>query len=163
MQASEIRSDPDAPATTLLAAVASGLSVAREPRLLRARFEEDLRVLVRARSVTVRDSPSPADYPDVVRLDVPAAPWTPPAWLEATFEPAQPVDDWQRRALTAGAHVASLLVQIEQARGRWGRVRKEDGAAPLIGSSAPIRAVRDRIERVAVTDFTVLIEGSSGR
>jgi transcriptional regulator with PAS, ATPase and Fis domain len=37
-----------------------------------------------------------------------------------------------------------------------------DGAAPLIGSSAAMRAVRDRIERVASTDFTVLIEGESG-
>jgi transcriptional regulator with PAS, ATPase and Fis domain len=32
----------------------------------------------------------------------------------------------------------------------------------LIGSSQAIRAVRDRIERVAATDFTVLIEGESG-
>ena len=39
---------------------------------------------------------------------------------------------------------------------------RPDGAAPLIGSSAPIRAVRDRIERIAGTDFTVLIEGASG-
>ena len=31
-----------------------------------------------------------------------------------------------------------------------------------IGSSAAIRAVRDRIERVAATDFTVLIEGAFG-
>jgi transcriptional regulator with PAS, ATPase and Fis domain len=37
-----------------------------------------------------------------------------------------------------------------------------DGAAPLIGSSSVMRAVRDRIERVASTDFTVLIEGESG-
>jgi transcriptional regulator with PAS, ATPase and Fis domain len=37
-----------------------------------------------------------------------------------------------------------------------------DGAAPLIGSSAVMRGVRDRIERVALTDFTVLIEGESG-
>jgi transcriptional regulator with PAS, ATPase and Fis domain len=37
-----------------------------------------------------------------------------------------------------------------------------DGAAPLIGSGAVMRAVRDRIERVASTDFTVLIEGESG-
>jgi transcriptional regulator with PAS, ATPase and Fis domain len=37
-----------------------------------------------------------------------------------------------------------------------------DGAAPLIGSSAVMRAVRDHIERVAPTDFTVLIEGESG-
>jgi transcriptional regulator with PAS, ATPase and Fis domain len=37
-----------------------------------------------------------------------------------------------------------------------------DGAAPLIGSSAVMRGVRERIERVAPTDFTVLIEGESG-
>jgi two-component system NtrC family response regulator len=39
---------------------------------------------------------------------------------------------------------------------------RADGAAPIIGSSLPIRTVRDRIERVAATDFTVLIEGESG-
>ena len=37
-----------------------------------------------------------------------------------------------------------------------------DGAAPLIGSSAVMRAVRERVERVAATDFTVLIDGESG-
>jgi len=37
-----------------------------------------------------------------------------------------------------------------------------DGAAPLIGSSAVMRTIRDRIERVAPTDFTILIEGESG-
>jgi transcriptional regulator with PAS, ATPase and Fis domain len=58
--------------------------------------------------------------------------------------------------------VASLLVQIEQASGRSNRPRRADGAAPLIGASAPIRLVRERIERVAATDFTVLIEGESG-
>ena len=36
-----------------------------------------------------------------------------------------------------------------------------DGAAPLIGSSSVMRAVRERIEQVALTDFTVLIEGES--
>ncbi|MBA2301725.1 MAG: sigma 54-interacting transcriptional regulator [Acidobacteria bacterium] len=155
--------DPDAPATTLLAAVTSGLSVAREPRLLRARFEEELRMLVHARSICVRDCPPDAPpRPDVVSFDVPSAPWGTPAWLEAIFDPAQRVDDWQRRTLSVGAHVACLLVQIEYASGRWGRPRKGDGAAPLIGSGAPIRAVRERIERVAATDFTVLIEGESG-
>ena len=37
-----------------------------------------------------------------------------------------------------------------------------DGAAPLIGSSDTMRSVRDRIERVAATDFTILIDGESG-
>ena len=39
---------------------------------------------------------------------------------------------------------------------------RRDGAAPLIGSSTIMRGVRERIERVAATDFTVLIEGESG-
>ena len=39
---------------------------------------------------------------------------------------------------------------------------RRDGAAPLIGSSDTMRAVRDRIERVAATDFTILIDGESG-
>jgi transcriptional regulator with PAS, ATPase and Fis domain len=39
---------------------------------------------------------------------------------------------------------------------------RRDGAAVLIGSSSVMRNVRDRIERVAATDFTVLIDGESG-
>jgi Nif-specific regulatory protein len=39
---------------------------------------------------------------------------------------------------------------------------RRDGAAPLIGSSLVMRSVRERIERVAATDFTVLIDGESG-
>ena len=155
--------DPDAPAATLLAAVTSGLSLAREPRQVRQRFEEQLRSLVRARSVALRDCPHDlARTPDVVSVDLPAAPWVTPARLEASFDPADPVDEWQRRTLSMAAHVASLLMQIEYASGRWGQPRAVDGAAPLIGSSAAIHAVRDRIERVAATDFTVLIEGESG-
>jgi transcriptional regulator with PAS, ATPase and Fis domain len=155
--------DPEVAATTLLAAVTSGLSLAREPQLLRARFEEELRALVRARSVAVREVPSDlSGNPSAVTFEVPGAPWMVPARLEAIFEPAQPVRDWQRRTLSVATHVASLLVQLEQASGRWGRSRRPDGAAPLIGSSTPIRLVRERIERVAATDFTVLIEGESG-
>src|SRR5436190_2097810 len=37
-----------------------------------------------------------------------------------------------------------------------------DMAAPLIGSTIAMRQLRTTIERVAVTDFTVLLEGESG-
>ena len=154
---------PEAPALALLSSVTSGLSMAREPRMLRQRFEEQLRTIVHARSVAVRETPPDlACPPAVVSVDLPSAPWATPARLEASFDPAQPIDDWQRRTLSMGAHLASLLMQLEQATGRWGRPRAADGAAPLIGSSAAIRSVRERIERVAATDFTVLIEGGSG-
>src|SRR5262249_23383259 len=39
---------------------------------------------------------------------------------------------------------------------------KRDGAAPLIGSTTAMDRLRSTIERVAVTDFTVLLEGESG-
>ena len=155
--------DPVDPATTLLAAVTSGLSVVREPRLVRARFEEELRALVKARSVAVRDCPAgAASPPDAISFELPSAPWTVPARLEAVFEPPRPASEWELRTLSFGAQVASLLVQIEQASGGPRFRRGGDGAAPLIGSSAAIRSVRERIERVAATDFTVLIEGESG-
>ena len=155
--------DPLDPATALLAAITSGLSVVREPRLVRARFEEELRTLVKARSVAVREcTPDSIRHPDAISVDVPAAPWTTPARLEAVFEPPRVVTDWQMRTLSLGAQVASLLVQLECASGGGPRLRREDGAAPLIGSSAAILAVRERIGRVATTDFTVLIEGESG-
>jgi transcriptional regulator with GAF, ATPase, and Fis domain len=37
-----------------------------------------------------------------------------------------------------------------------------DMAAPLIGSTVAMRQLRATIERVACTDFTVLLEGESG-
>ena len=39
---------------------------------------------------------------------------------------------------------------------------RRDSTTVVIGSSAVMRNVRDRIERVAATDFTVLIDGESG-
>jgi transcriptional regulator with PAS, ATPase and Fis domain len=155
--------DPVDPATTLLAAVTSSLSAVREPRLVRARFEEQLRTLVNASSVAVRDGLTDRSrHPDVISVDVPSVPWIMPARLEAVFEPRRAVSDWELRTLSFGAQVASLLVQIEHASGGGRRIPRDDGAAPLIGSSAAIRAVRQRIERVAATDFTLLIEGESG-
>ncbi|HVJ26850.1 MAG TPA: hypothetical protein VM493_04880, partial [Vicinamibacterales bacterium] len=69
--------DPIDPATTLLAAITSGLSVVREPQLVRARLEEELRTLVNARSVAVRDcARDSVRLPDVISFDVPSAPWT---------------------------------------------------------------------------------------
>ena len=150
-------------ASKLLSAVTSGFSIAREPRIVRQRFEEELRTLVRAQSVAVREcSPEVVLSPEVVSLEVPAPPWGTPRRLEAVFEPQQQVDDWKRHTLSVGAHVAALLMELEQADGRWVRFRRTDGAAPLIGSSGAVRAIRDRIERVALTDFTVLIEGGFG-
>ena len=60
------------------------------------------------------------------------------------------------------AQLGALVLEVERGRGQSGgrgpasaAVRpRRDGAAPLIGSTPAMAALRDRIERVANTDFT---------
>jgi transcriptional regulator with PAS, ATPase and Fis domain len=149
----------------MLQTLTTGLSAVNEPRLVRERFEEDLRALVRAASVTFRQDAVATTRPNVVSYDVPGAVSDGRSRLEAVFDPLRPADDRARQMLAAGAQIAGLLLEIERANGRWPLAcarSRTDGAAPIIGSSLAIRLVRDRIERVAATDFTVLIEGESG-
>jgi transcriptional regulator with PAS, ATPase and Fis domain len=151
-------------AAAVLTAATAGLSVVREPRLVRERFEEDVRTLISARSVVLRDEgcePALAG-PNTISLDLPSASPDRRGRIEAVFDATRRLDEWTRRVLEAGAHVAALLLELERAQDRRPQRRPRDGAAPLIGSSAEIQRVRDRIERVAATDFTVLIEGESG-
>jgi len=150
-------------AASLVGAVARGLAAGRDAGQLRERFEDELRTLVRARSISVRDEPEPAGS-HVMCFDIPAGAAHTRARIEAVFEPARLLDGWTCQVLEIATHVAALLLEVERAQGRapLSARTRADGAAPLIGSSLAIRAVRDRIERVAATDFTVLIEGESG-
>jgi transcriptional regulator of acetoin/glycerol metabolism len=75
------------------------------------------------------------------------------------------LDNWSCQVIEAATHLAAMILELERATGRLltGSARRPpDGAAPLIGSSEAIRRVRERIERVAATDFTILIEGAIG-
>ena len=146
----------------LLTAVTSGLSVARDARTSRERLEQELGRLIRARSVVVRDA-GVARGP-CVRVEVPGSGLEGRAHLEVTFEPGRTPDGWTTQLLEVGAHIAALLLEVERAQARHLFPVKPggDGAAPLIGSSQAIKTLRERIERVAATDFTVLIEGESG-
>jgi transcriptional regulator with PAS, ATPase and Fis domain len=151
-------------AAAVLTAATAGLSMVREPRLVRERFEEEVRALLSARSVVLRDDgcePALA-HPNTISLDLPTASPDRRACIEAVFDATRRMDGWTQRVMEAGAHVAALLLELERAQGRSVVRRRRDGAAPLIGSSVEIQRVRDRIERVAATDFTVLIEGESG-
>ena len=151
-------------AAAVLTAATAGLSVVREPHLVRERFAEDVRALLSARSVALRDDHAETAIthrPDTIVLELPLSSAEPRVRLEAVFDGGKRMDSWTRQVLEAGAHVAALLLELERAYGRRG-VKHRDGAAPLIGSSRAIQNVRERIERVAATDFTVLIEGESG-
>jgi transcriptional regulator with PAS, ATPase and Fis domain len=89
--------------------------------------------------------------------------------LETTLLPGSAIDEWSSQVLDGSAHLAVLLLELERCRQQSIRATgsalvrpRRDGAAPLIGRTASIRDLRARIERIASTDFIVLLEGESG-
>ena len=161
--ASRRRQDRRRGVLSLLAAATSGYAVAREPRAARERFEREVRALAHARAVTVREDGEPAETGGAgMVLDLPGAGADSRARLDISFEAGRAPDEWTRQLLEGAAHIAALLLEIERAQARRAVKPRADGAAPLIGSSPAIRTLRERIERVAATDFTVLVEGESG-
>ena len=149
----------------MLGALTAGLASVREPRLVRERFEEVLRLLLGATSVTFAEDGEGFERPHILSCELPAPPLEGRPCLVAVFDAKRPIDDRARQIMASASQVAGLLLELERASGRWplsSARGRGDGAAPLIGSSLPIRAVRERIERIAGTDFTVLIEGESG-
>jgi len=151
---------------TLLEAVVTTLPAMRAVGQIRGRFESELKSLLDARRIELRDGPvTTAPIDASMSVDVSAGP-LPLGAIDVTFDSgATPLDSWDRQLLDSARNVAALVLLLERAyragalaatRGRF------DGAAPIIGSSAAIRAVRERIDRVAATSFTVLIEGESG-
>lgn len=157
-----------------LALLARALGVRNEPSLLRATFEDSLRRLLPVRTIQLRDGASRwlgrggAMGAEAIALDVPAADGASPGVLEATFDPGSRLGEWGFQILGVAAHVGALVLEIERVRARLARGvlpasrTRRDGAAPLIGSTPAMHALRSNIERVAGTDFTVLLEGESG-
>src|SRR5258708_15454257 len=89
--------------------------------------------------------------------------------IDATFDEGScAFDEWDQELLASARQLAALVMTIDRAQrsGLHGTgvavVPANDDAAPIVGSSAAIRGVRARMERVAATDFSVLIEGESG-
>jgi transcriptional regulator with PAS, ATPase and Fis domain len=150
----------------LLQAVSAALPVMRDVRQLRSKFEEELRALLDARCVELRDGPATVAPIDAsMSVDVAAGPHSLGA-IDVTFDRSNaPLDAWDAQLLDDARHVGAVVLLIERAvrAGVLATTRHRfDGAAPIIGSSPAIRSVRERIDRVAATNFTVLIEGESG-
>src|SRR5258706_9837428 len=155
--------------STLTRALDRGLDIS----LMRGAFEETLRHIVPVRTVQLRDAGSrwvgrsgAVTSPESVALEVPGADPDAPGLLEATFDPGCRLGDWDFQMLGLAAHVGALVLEIERSRlqlVRGGLLNpnrhRRDGAAPLIGSTPVMQALRTAIERVAATDFTVLLEG----
>ncbi len=143
------------------------------PGALQAGFEQSLCALLTARSVRLRDlgvasceDTSPDPQPERIAIEIPTGDRDRRAVLEASFDAKSPRDERSMELLRAGAQVGALVLEAERGRllaaYRHGARRPSDGAAPLIGSSPVMQSLRERVERVATTDFTVLLEGETG-
>jgi hypothetical protein len=156
----------------LLSALTRSLDRRLDVSLMRGAFEETLRRIVPVRSVQLRDMGSRwsrrADGSGIesIALEVPAADSSMAGLLDATFDPGCRLGEWDFQMLGLASHVAALVLEIERLRLQLARAGllalnrpRRDGAAPLIGSTPLMHALRSAIERVAATDFTVLLEG----
>ena len=152
----------------IITALGSSLTQASEHDLV-VMFEREVQRLLRMRAVRLREIPTryqvrlvtPTRTADSVVLAVPNSDPRVQVVLEAACDPNRDLDDRDYLILSSIAHLGGLVLEAARAR-TVARARPADGAAPLIGSTAAMQELRSRIERVALTDFTVLIEGESG-
>jgi transcriptional regulator with PAS, ATPase and Fis domain len=159
--------------------VATVIKAAAEPAsdAMRVAFEGVLRQMLPVRTVSLRDSyarwspQAAAGAVESYAVEVPGVDRASGGVLEASFEPSHSLGDWDFQLLDSAAQLGALLLEIDRGRQRLARAtgqgsrparRERDGAAPLIGATAAMADLRSRIERVAGTDFTILLEGESG-
>ena len=105
------------------------------------------------------DSPSVFEIPTAIRRIAISTPSRPPAVVLMTgicrrWLPPARLPRWS-------LEIESLRT-TQQAEPTRRVAHEPDGAAPLIGSTPLMQRLRQTIERVASSDFTVLIEGESG-
>lgn len=157
----------------LLATLTRGLDRKSDVSLMRGAFEQMLARIVPVRSVHLREGSRWTTRLDggsieSVAFEVPGNDPSMPGILEATFEPGSRLGEWDFQMLGVAAHVGALVLEIERGRTDLARAGlltaqlKRDGAAPIIGSTPAMQMLRLAIERIAATDFTVLLEGESG-
>jgi DNA-binding NtrC family response regulator len=158
----------------LLGTLTRSLDRRLDVSLMRGAFEATLRRALPLRSVHLREHGSrwtgqaeAQSAPESVALEVPGGDPDRPGLLEATFDPGCCLGEWDFQLLGLAAHVGALVLEIERSRVQLARAGltnrgRRNGATPLVGSTAAMNDLRSTIERVAVTDFTVLLEGESG-
>ncbi len=84
--------------------------------------------------------------------------------LEVSFMPGVRPDDWTCQLLETAASLAAITYEAERGMPHGAAMLSphHGDVGPLIGASEVMQALRERLERVASTDFTILIEGESG-
>ena len=153
----------------VVAAVSAALAHSSPEGGLPGIFERQVEQLLSMRAVRLREVPArqqarlvtPTRTAESIVLEVPTADPRVQAVLEASFERGRRLDEHDFELLTAAAQLGGLVLEAARTRGAP-RSANSDGAASLIGSTPVMESLRERVERVALTDFTVLVEGESG-
>ena len=153
----------------VVAALSAALSAPATEGGLPALFERQVQELLSMRGIRLREIPTryqarlvtPTRTAESIVLDVPTTSPQTQGVLEASFDRGRRLDEQDVELLTAAAQLGGLV--LAAARGR-GAVRQSESTAapPLVGSTPVMHLLRERVERVAQTDFTVLVEGESG-
>src|SRR5436190_15690616 len=159
----------------VVATLARTLATRNDAGSLRGVFEEALLRTLPLRAVALRDSSRrwasdpPDDLLETLAFEVAGATPAQRGTLEAHVDRRRRLGEWEQQLLGQAAQLGTLVLELERSRGT-GAPRgsmcppprpRRDGAAPLIGSTPAMAGLRDRIERVAGTDFTVLLEGET--
>jgi DNA-binding NtrC family response regulator len=159
---------PDtSPMATMLTAFARGLG-AGDARDVRGRFEDVVRQHLRVPFARLRELPSGASVASVERNGTAAIPVPVSGRLVVLELPrvaGNARDEERRNAIAAAVSLGAIVCEIERAAGYRtvppSALAHRDGSL-LVGSSQGIQMLRQKIDRVSRTDFTVLIEGESG-
>lgn len=117
-------------------------------------LEDALRDLHPGACVYLRDV-IPPQAPQGFSADVPGS-----TWMLHVGQPA--VSEEQRALLRAATSFAAIIAELDRRPALPHRAARQTPETALIGVTPSIERVRERIARVAETDFTVLIEGESG-
>ena len=152
----------------VLAALSTGLANPASGSLAEV-FERQLQQLLSMRDVRLREIPTryqarlvtPTRTSESIVLGVPTADPQVQAVLEVSFDRSRRLEDTDLELLTLAAQLGGLVLEASRSTRR--SVRPPSVTSPLIGSTTSMQLLRERVARVANTDFTVLIEGETGR
>lgn len=159
---------------TLVQQFMHDLHRAQPPVDVAALLTSRLQSLAPVRQVTVTTatgaSPIRVGHPvvssDYAAFSVPTRDQRGHVLLEARFAPHTRPDAPMCQLLEGAACLAALMVDggagAPSPRPRPPLRTSDEVISPLVGSSPVMQALRDRVARVASTDFTILIEGESG-
>jgi transcriptional regulator with PAS, ATPase and Fis domain len=158
-------------AGAMLKEFVSGLG-AGDARAVRARFEHVVRQFLHVPYARLREGPpdpagpvavSARDRHAAAAIPVPVS--GPPMVLELPRVGSLLAEDDRRSGVSVAVHLAAIVCEIERAAGfrtaPATTLAQREGSL-LAGMGDAIQRLRQLIDRVARTDFTVLIEGESG-